>query len=305
MNRREIGKNKKQYKILIYGTGQLYNANLNLIKMYEARGDFEVIGVTSNDANMKNKIDGYDFINKNILSGINFDFCLVAVAEFESIKREVGFYGIDTQKLIPIRILSIPYLTFERYVRLKQSKLSILARNCWGGVCYHYLGLEFLSPTINMFFQAKDFNKFLNNLEYYLSIPMEYVRNEYREDIRKYYPVGKLDDVYVYLNHYESFEEATLCWERRKVRINKDNLLVITSTTSIKEAEEFDKLQYDNKCAFVPFDSNLKSAYKVAYEDKGDGVTFGMISNKIANNSLSNFDILKFCMHQKNYIRIE
>lgn len=41
------------YTILIWGTGHLYNANLNLIKLYEVRGDFQVIGVTSNDANMK------------------------------------------------------------------------------------------------------------------------------------------------------------------------------------------------------------------------------------------------------------
>lgn len=293
------------YKILIWGTGRLYNANLNLIKMYEARGDFQIVGVTSNDMNMRNSIDGYGFVGKSDLNGLKFDFCFVATAAFESVKQEAGSYGIDTYKLIPIRILSIPYMSFEKYILLKQSSLSILASNCWGGVCYHYLGLEFLSPTINMFFGRSDFNKFLKNLEYYLSLPMESAGNRYGKDIQRYYPVGKLGDICIYLNHYKTFEDAKLCWERRKRRINRNNLLLITSTTSIEEAEEFDELQYENKLVFVPFDCNLKSAYKIAYKDKGDGVTIGMVCNEIADGRLSNFDILKFLNHEKDYVRIE
>lgn len=293
------------YRILIWGTGQLYNANLNLIKMYEERGEFQIVGITSNDANMKNTVDGYCFVGKSELKSVKFDFCFVATAEFEGVKQEADSYGIDANKLIPVRILSIPYLSFEKYVLLRQSNLSILASNCWAGICYHYLGLEFLSPTINMFFLRSDFNKLLRNLEEYLSLPIESAGNKYGEDIQRFYPVGKLGDIHIFFNHYESFEEARLCWERRKTRINKDNLLLITSTTSIKEAEEFDELQYENKLVFVPFDSNLKSAYKIAYEDKGDGVTIGMACNEIAYGRLSNFDILKFLLHEKDYIRIK
>ncbi len=293
------------YTILIWGTGHLYNANLNLIKLYEVRGDFQVIGVTSNDANMKKWVDGYRFVGKSELRGLNFDFCFVTTADFESVKHEAVLYGIDAYKLIPIRILSIPYISFEKYVLLKQSNLSILASNCWAGICYHYLGLKFLSPTINMFFGRKDFNKFLTNLEYYLSLSIESAGNRYEEDIQRYYPVGKLGDLSLYFNHYESFGEAKRCWERRKTRINKNNLLLITSTTSFEEAKEFDGLQYENKLVFVPFDSNLKSAYKIAYEDKGDGVTIGMACNKIADGRLSDFDIIKFLIHEKDYIRIK
>ena len=191
------------YTILIWGTGHLYNANLNLIKLYEVRGDFQVIGVTSNDANMKKWVDGYRFVGKSELRGLNFDFCFVTTADFESVKHEAVLYGIDAYKLIPIRILSIPYISFEKYVLLKQSNLSILASNCWAGICYHYLGLKFLSPTINMFFGRKDFNKFLTNLEYYLSLSIESAGNRYEEDIQRYYPVGKLGDLSLYFNHYE------------------------------------------------------------------------------------------------------
>lgn len=75
--------------------------------------------------------------------------------------------------------------------------------------------------------------------------------------------------------------------------------MLITSTTSFEEAKEFDGLQYENKLVFVPFDSNLKSAYKIAYEDKGDGVTIGMACNKIADGRLSDFDIIKFLFMKK------
>ena len=38
---------------------------------------------------------------------------------------------------------------------------TIISSDCTGGVVYNELGLEFRSPTINMFFSAKDFVDFV------------------------------------------------------------------------------------------------------------------------------------------------
>ena len=43
---------------------------------------------------------------------------------------------------------------------LKNKDFTIISHNCVGGVIYHDLGLKFNTPTINLFFMAKDFIKY-------------------------------------------------------------------------------------------------------------------------------------------------
>lgn len=53
----------------------------------------------------------------------------------------------------------------------------------------HELGERFNSPTVNLFFKAEDYLKFLENLDYYLKQALVEVESE------KNYPVAKLDDI--------------------------------------------------------------------------------------------------------------
>ena len=62
--------------------------------------------------------------------------------------------------------------SFQR--RLKNDNFTILCSNCIGGVIYHRLGKQFLSPTINMFFSQPDFVSFCMHLDYYLQQKLLY-----------------------------------------------------------------------------------------------------------------------------------
>lgn len=98
--------------------------------------------------------------------------------------------------------------------------LTILSQNCIGGVFYHDMGLKFLSPTINLFFKEPDFIKFVNNLEYYINhdINIKWIEE---------YPIGTIDDINIYFMHYNNCKEAKEAWNRRKQRINYDNILIL------------------------------------------------------------------------------
>lgn len=102
------------------------------------------------------------------------------------------------------------------------SDLTILSQNCIGGVLYHDMGLQFSSPTVNLFFEAEDFVKFVLNLDHYLSFEFEW---QWEEE----YPVGVLDDIKVYFMHYKTCREAKETWERRCSRILKDRILVLST----------------------------------------------------------------------------
>lgn len=77
-------------------------------------------------------------------------------------------------------------LNAENKKRLSNRNFTILCNNCVGGVILHELGERFNSPTVNLFFGAEDYIKFLEKLDYYLSQTLVEVQSD------KDYPVAKL-----------------------------------------------------------------------------------------------------------------
>lgn len=138
--------------------------------------------------------------------------------------------------------------------QIKNTDFTILSNTCIGGVISHDLGLRFLSPTVNLYIRPEEFVRFLENLEYYLSL--ELVETEHPAK----YPVAKLGDITLYLKHYNTFAEAKEKWEERKKRINYHNLYVMMTDRDFsppdawrkacpKEVlEKFDRLQYKKVC---------------------------------------------------------
>lgn len=291
------------YNILIWGTGREYNKYFNCIRLLELKEQISIVGITSNDKDINTSIDNYPFVKKDDVSSLNFDYCIVAIANMAPIIKEAEILGIEKSKLIPIRVLSIPNIDFNEYIKLKNSHLTIFSPICWGGICYHRLGLEFLSPTINMFENVNDFNKLMLNLDTYMSYPVEFVKTEYEFNLKREYPIGLLNDIPLYFNHYESFEQAVNCWERRKKKINKNNILIVSYATSEKTLYEFENITYKNKLIFTPLDINTPSSYHFNPDDSVQ--TYGIQVNDTASGAKNILDIIALCNHEDNYIRIK
>ena len=118
---------------------------------------------------------------------------------------------------------------------------SIISCNCIGGILYHDLGKEFLSPTINLFIESPDFIKFCSNLSGYLNETLEYDENS------KEYPIGILGDIKIHFLHYKNFSEAKSAWSRRSTRVLFNNIFVIMSDRDNYSAElfeDFKRLKY-------------------------------------------------------------
>ncbi len=132
---------------------------------------------------------------------------------------------------------------------------TILSCNCTGGVLYHDLGLQFTSPTINLYMRFPDFLRFLENLEYYLTLHI----TPYEGDVKRDYPLGMLGDLLLFLVHYPSVEEADRKWQARKVRMDMDNIFVIATDRDGFTPEylpRFNALPYRKKIfTHVPVDS--------------------------------------------------
>lgn len=117
-------------------------------------------------------------------------------------------------------------------------------------VIYHNLKLRFLSPTINLWISPKDYIKLLKD-------PQKYLSNSDMHEIKIEnidYPVGRLDDITIYGQHYKDFDELKYKWNERKKRINWDNTFVFMierDGCTYRDLLDFDKLPYKNKVVFT------------------------------------------------------
>lgn len=114
--------------------------------------------------------------------------------------------------------------------RLTNTDFTIISNNCWGGCCYEWFGMQKLSPTVGAYFFPEDYLRFVERLDYYMSLELQFIdvtKSKYYEQLKgeQPSPIGILDDVEIIFLHYADEKEAKDKWTRRVKRINWDNLI--------------------------------------------------------------------------------
>ena len=179
--------------------------------------------------------------------------------------------------------------------RLKNKDFSLIASNCNGAFILHDLGLRFRSPFVNLWMKPKEFIKLLSNLKQYMETPLKFTSEEGIQ-----YPIGLLDDVKIYFQHYKSEDEALKKWNERKKRINYDNLFILfkeNGKCTKDDLSSFDKLSFRNKIVFThqPYAEIESSFYIAGFEDDGKvGDCFAFMPDKPYMKYYDQFDYVKW-----------
>lgn len=152
--------------------------------------------------------------------------------------------------------------------KLENNDFSVIASNCNGAFLLHDLGLRFNSPFVNLWMKPDDFIRFLSDINHYLSCEMLFVEEP---DIS--YPIGLLDDVRIYFQHYSSKEKAREKWEERSKRINFNNLFIMFTDRdgcTYQNLCDFEALPYQNKVVFthVPYPEFQSACYLKGWESE-------------------------------------
>ena len=245
-------------------------------------------------------MDGYPFIPLKDVSTESVDYIVVTSEHyFQDILIAAMELGFSRDKVLGAKIFCLPYFDFEEYIELLQSRVSIIAISCWGGYSYHALGMEFASPFINMYVRPDDYIKLLNNFCYYIKQPLRFGRMHYDIFMKKEHPVALLDDVELYLNHYDNMEEAEEKWSNRIERMNMDNLFAMMYTKDQIVLEKFDQIPFDKKVCFVPFKSSLQSALtlQTASHREMQGVPFWQVVNQTPAGYFHDYNLIKLLLH--------
>lgn len=131
--------------------------------------------------------------------------------------------------------------------------VTILSSNCTSGILYNDLGLQYRSPTINLYMRGADFITFCERLDHYLAVQTLVPCRDPAIIGERTYPVAWLDDLLVFFVHYRDLVEAQEKWDRRKKRVNPEHIAVIhTDREGMTEElkDRFERLPY-RKVMFV------------------------------------------------------
>ncbi len=250
-----------EYKVLIYGLGEQYNRNFNIIRYFDMTGQFRMIGVTARHTPDAVKLDGYPVIKYEEICKSGFDFIVVmSDIYFREIVDDLTGLGIGRRRILPYRVLQIPSLDFERYIAFRDSDISIISNNCWGGTVCHTLGIECRSPFKNLFVREPDYLKLLARFRYYMGCDLTFLNYAFSANSKKNYPVMLLYDIEVHCNHDTDPGEAAEKWNRRRIKINYENLFIEMYTESRETMEAFLKIEgYKRKLCFVPFETDAEN----------------------------------------------
>ena len=144
--------------------------------------------------------------------------------------------------------------------RIKNKNVTIISNNCWAGIFYRNNNLKYLSPTLGLFFMADEYIKFIYNIKYYINTELNFINiqnSKYKDYLKKLNynaPIGKIDDLEIMFLHYKTEAEALDKWNRRKQRINWDNIIYKFSDQNMctyKNLEDFEKFNAKNKICFT------------------------------------------------------
>lgn len=158
--------------------------------------------------------------------------------------------------------------------KISSSNFTIISANCWGGSVYEDLKLQYLTPTVGLFFYAPCYIEFLKDLEAYMQASPEFINHSKYPEANQYrnqnyaYPIGLLNKkVEIHFLHYKTEQEALEKWERRKQRINWENLFIACTDRDRMTTElmkEFDQLPYAKKVIFTAKKyPDIKSAVQI------------------------------------------
>lgn len=276
-------------KLIIWGEESVIGESIGSVSRFASAGDVRILGISARDRVPEGTAagNGFPLLDPGAPEWEEADCVLVCTEAYSGeVVREALAAGAAREKLIPCRLMGMEGFSFGRYMRLARSRVSILANCCWGGLTYHYFRLDFLSPTINLFFADEDYLRFLENLDAMLEKEPVFDRMEYSPEEDFHYPVFDLDGVKLHMNHCHDKAQGLREWNERRARVNPKNLLVTMITESPETAKRFDRLPFERKVCFVPFRTELPSCVSV---DPG-GVPFVSYINSFASGTRRLYD---------------
>ena len=161
--------------------------------------------------------------------------------------------------------------------RLRNKQFSIVSNDCWGGVIYERLQMQYTTPFVGLMIMAPDYIRLLRELPRLLFSRLSFTEHSRYPDQERdrtlgivgLYPIGLLDEnVELHFLHCGSQRDAYESWQRRLARLDLDNLWVKFDGSKDYATRQcrldYEALPFSNKVMFVrQGDDDVPSALSV------------------------------------------
>lgn len=258
-------------KIIVWGIGFGYNRIRTHLQQLEEIGDIKIVAYTGNER--LTKVNGCDYIAKEDIHNVKYDYILVTANDFNLVRNEAVFcYRISNKKIIDSKVLNIIGFSFTKYVKLVNQNPTFISNNCTAGIIYNLLGMRFTSPLINMFVKDDDYFSLIENFKQNMESEILLTGINYDSGTQLKYPVYTIRNtgIKLYMNHYGDFSVAKEKWDIRKTRINYDNIIYIFKAENQESANKFSKMNIGKKIMFSSF-RNTEMSNNVYIDSKLSG----------------------------------
>jgi len=285
-----------------------------------------VVGFVTGIKTVCKFLDGIRIYDLDEIKNIDFDYIIIAnQMDYKEIrKRVLEEFGVSEERCINGKIFKHPCFQWKRYKKIIDNKPTIIAEACYGGYIYNQLGMKFYSPFINTRIFERDYLRILKNLESYLKkdvVPKRDVQEvgDMEAKITQTeiawgkmgYPIAELGDIDLHAIHASNIEEYVTEWNRRKTRINWENIWVMMIIESDEMAEEFNKISVNNKIGFYFKETGYKNIICLHdWENYASRLSSGhdflsYVHHLFYDESkLRSIDIFKLLNGEKDFIRL-
>jgi uncharacterized protein (DUF1919 family) len=156
----------------------------------------------------------------------------------------------------------VGFLIIDRFIENKE--FTIFSNDCYGGEIYRRLKIPYRTPFIGVMLMAPCYIKFLQNPLFYIVNDLNFIdssdyieMNEFRTRNGNY-PLGKIHDIEIHFLHYNNEDDAKEKWDKRKLRINWDRILVKFAMdkdyATPELLQQFSELDFNEKVSFSKVD---------------------------------------------------
>lgn len=135
-------------QVVLWGSRKEYEVFSKFVEIEALKGSIKIIAFCMNDSDGLCYWDGIPICTPTDFIHMDCDYIInMNQTAQETIARLRDLLKIEEEKIIPISIFSNPCFDFSDYCTLIESKVSIIAAHCWGGICLSYARNEILFPV--------------------------------------------------------------------------------------------------------------------------------------------------------------
>ena len=292
-------------KVIIYGIGHQYNLMYKSLRYLEEKEEINIVALTQTEQSPYVSVDGYPVVPRAKLKELDYDYIIVCNnTHFLEITESISnLTGLSRERILSCETVLRAEDSLLEYLHFVQSRPTLVSNTCWAGFAYSSLNMECTSPFRNLWIPNADYFRLISDLRRYIdSYEPVFDRWDVDENSGLRYPVLLLGDVSLHSNHSTDAGQCIDDWNRRKQRINWDNVIVEFYSDNAEAREAFSVMKLPYRKILFSTEKDDCCGSLLAVLDENDRIRVDAVHKEFHPYKFgTRFDVVKLLNGQAEY----